>query len=108
MPPSTNQIWRADRGRVHRSKVYLDWLKDAGMQWLMQRREQPRHISGNFKAILVLDKTQRGTKDADNRIKATLDFCKEHQIIEDDKLLDALLVKWGTAPMGAHVVLKSR
>jgi len=93
---------------VHKSKSYSDWLKQAGYEWLRQRKEQPRCISGNFRAILILDSTQRSRKDLDNRIKAILDFCTENQIVEDDKLCDALLVKWGLAPLGAQVVLKGR
>jgi Holliday junction resolvase RusA-like endonuclease len=107
MPPSTNLIWRSDRGRVHKSKAYTDWLKQAGYEWLRQRREQSRSIDGNFKAILVLDKGQRSRKDLDNRIKAVLDFCAENDLVEDDKLCDAILVKWGLAPLGAHIVLKN-
>ena len=106
MPPSTNLIWRSDRGRVHKSKAYSDWLKQAGYEWLRQRKEQPRNISGNFRAILILDSTQRSRKDLDNRIKAILDFCTENQIVDDDKFCDALLVKWGLAPMGAQIILR--
>jgi len=74
---------------------------------MRQRKEQSRGIDGNFKAILILDSTQRSRKDLDNRIKAVLDFCKECQLIEDDRLCDAILVKWGTAPLGAQIVLKA-
>jgi len=106
MPPSTNLIWRSDRGRVHKSREYTDWIAQAGYEWLRQRKDQPKGLQGNFKAILILDKTQRGRKDLDNRVKAILDLCKTHSIIVDDKLCDALLIKWGTAPMGVHIVLK--
>jgi len=105
MPPSMNEIWRSNRGRVHRSKVYISWLQQAGLQWLTQKQSQPRSILGHFKAILVLDNGQRGQKDCDNRGKAPLDFCKVHGIISDDKFCDAILIKWGKAPAGAKLIL---
>ena len=34
LPPSTNRLWRAHRGRVHRSATYVSWLKEAGRSLL--------------------------------------------------------------------------
>lgn len=107
-PPSTNELWRSNRGRVHLSSVYRSWKMAAGMEWLSQKPKQPKNIPGNFRAILVLDQNQRGQKDCDNRAKSVLDFCKAHQIIDDDKYCDAILIKWGMAKSGAKLTLFSQ
>lgn len=33
LPPSTNSLWRSNRGKVHRSRRYVEWLKSAG--WVL-------------------------------------------------------------------------
>jgi len=108
-PPSTNEIWRSNRGRVHRSKAYTTWLQQAGLQWLTQKQSQPKSIPGNFSAILLLDEAQRGQKDCDNRSKAPLDFCKVHGLIIDDKYCDKILISWAPTsktPLGCRLILK--
>src|SRR5690348_6224075 len=90
MPPSTNELWRSHRGRVHISAVYKAWIAEAGLTWLLQKKDQPKRLPGNFKAVLVLNQEQRGMKDCDNRSKAALDFCKTHGLIFDDRLCDAI------------------
>jgi hypothetical protein len=36
LPPSTNRLWRAGRGRVYRSKRYMSWCRDAGWELNLQ------------------------------------------------------------------------
>jgi crossover junction endodeoxyribonuclease RusA len=108
-PPSTNSLWRSSRGRVHLSAKYKAWLNTAGYEWIAQKKHQPNGISGHFKAILILNEDMRSRKDCDNHAKAPLDLAKQHGLIVDDKLCDAILIKWGSpkkAPLGARLVLK--
>ena len=37
LPPSTNALWRSNRGRVHRSKEYDSWRTTAGWELKAQR-----------------------------------------------------------------------
>ena len=69
-PPSINRIWRSARGKVHRSKVYLDWATAADMTVMADRQYPKRKIVAEFCAHVVLDHSGRG--DLDNRIKAVL------------------------------------
>lgn len=109
-PVSTNAIWRSNRGRVHRSKAYTAWLQQAGLQWLSQKKNQPKGISGRFKAYIVFaEPKNKRRRDVDNLHKAILDFCKSHGLVKDDSLCRALYLRWGTskeAPLGAFLVLK--
>jgi len=41
LPVSTNRLWRAGRGRVHRSPQYRAWLTEAGWELRAQRSTVP-------------------------------------------------------------------
>jgi hypothetical protein len=43
MPPSMNSLWWSNRGRVHRSAEYEQWLNDAG--WIL-KAQHPVAIPG--------------------------------------------------------------
>jgi Holliday junction resolvase RusA-like endonuclease len=109
-PISVNQIWRQKRGGTYISKPYQDWIRQAGLEWLTQKKGQPRKIEGNFKAVLILAERKSGKGDLDNFVKCVLDFAVKHQLVSDDRLCRALYVRWGTdqeAPMGCRLTLKS-
>lgn len=109
LPPSTNRLWRSNRGRVHRSKVYLDWLQQAGLEWLTQKPKQPKSIPYQFSAQIILVKPDKRRRDLDNSIKCLLDFCKLHSVIVDDSLCEKLYIRWGIsseAPSGCRLILK--
>ena len=109
-PISVNQIWRQKRGGAYISKPYQNWIQQAGLEWLTQKKGQPRKIEGNFKAVLILAKRKSGKGDLDNFIKCVLDFAVNHQLVSDDCYCQALYVRWGTeqeAPMGCRLTLKS-
>ena len=110
LPPSTNRLWRANRGKVHRSKVYLSWLQEAGLQWLTQKQSQPKSIAYSFTAQVVLVRPDKRRRDLDNHsTKALLDFCTLHQVVVDDSLCEKLYIRWGKpseAPLGCRLILK--
>lgn len=68
-------------------------------------------LRGRFVFLLMLsEKNRRKNSDADNRIKAVLDFCTNMGLIEDDKLLQVGTFGWfppEMAPEGCRVVLGS-
>lgn len=77
---------------------------------MAQKKGQPAGISGAFRAILVLDRAKfRKNSDLDNYPKGTLDFAQSMGLIENDKLCNGILIRWGTkeeAPLGARLVLR--
>jgi Holliday junction resolvase RusA-like endonuclease len=105
MPPSLNAIWRYGKGRAFKSERYRVWLRAADNEFL-QHRKKWLPVAGNFRVHITLnDKRRRG--DADNRIKALLDFLQRVGLIENDKLCDGVTAEWGFAPEGARVHLTS-
>lgn len=109
-PISTNAIWRSNRGRVHRSKTYNSWYVAAGWEWRAQHHRQPQSISGHYRAILVLDRARyRKNADLDNYYKGISDWAAATGLVENDKLCNGILIRWGTAkeaPLGARLVLR--
>lgn len=84
IPPSVNRLYYAKRGRP-RTKEYRAWLAEADKWAMMQdlgRGTGKKRISGKYTATIVLPRI-RG--DADNRIKATLDWLASRGITDDDR-----------------------
>lgn len=114
-PPSQNRLWRMGRHRrtrkriMYRSPHYLRWLKDADIQWLMQKPRGPfKTVEGAFKVHLKLSRPDRRSRDSDNYLKAPLDWAQRVQIIANDKLSLESTVGWVTdeeAPMGAVLII---
>lgn len=108
-PPSVNRIWRSRTGHNGKPQFYLSpryasWKRDNDNR-VMAMRPRPR-VKGRFSATITLsDKKRRANSDADNRVKAILDFLQRAEIIENDSLADAVTVRWGYAPDGVRVVL---
>jgi hypothetical protein len=71
-PPSVNRLWCSGRGRVFRSKAYLDWIRAADAELMASRQMPKRRIEGPFAAHITLSRKVRG--DVDNRVKGLLDF----------------------------------
>ena len=98
LPPSTNALWRSNRGRVHRSRRYLAWLKEAGWELLTQR---PKRITGGVEIRIAIGRPDNRKRDLDNvATKAILDLLTAHQIITDDSKVTSLAARWcsDTAP----------
>ena len=63
-PVSTNRIWRYGRGRVYRSELYKEWMRDADAHALAVRARGPI-IRGMFDAHIYLSQ-EGGQIDIDN------------------------------------------
>ena len=83
-PVSLNKLWRSNRGRVHRSKEYTDWIKRADALWLTQKRNAPKEPIVRFNAEISLVPPDNRRRDGDNLAKAALDFLKRIEVIADD------------------------
>ncbi len=104
MPPSVNRIWRRGRGKV----VYLDpkyraWRKEADALAMFRDWRRKRN-KGPFMCSIVHNAAKR-RGDADNRIKAVLDWLQRAEIIENDSLAEFVSAEWGNAPEGCRVTL---
>jgi crossover junction endodeoxyribonuclease RusA len=89
--PSTNRLWRSNRGRVHRAPLYLSWLKEAGWSLLQQR---PARITGPVRITIPAGRPDRRRRDIDNLGKAILDFLVGHQVITNDSQVASITSSW--------------
>lgn len=109
-PISTNRLWRSaktERARlaVYKSTPYKQWQKraDAMLVELGQLRAV-KPIAGKFTALIVLRKS---TLDLDNNSKCVLDFLQSRCFIVNDSLCEELTLRWGEAPTGCRVTVRS-
>ena len=98
LAPSVNALWRISGSRMYRTKVYKDWLEEAG--WMI--REQTKDmIEGEYALHIRAQKTNK-RRDLDNILKATSDLLVQMKIVEDDSQCVALAAEWAkltSAPM---------
>ena len=109
IPPSVNQMYRVREGKPRRSERYKTWAIAALGEFRAQNGHLLPKISGHFTAVVTLNEARRGNSDADNRVKALLDFLQAPavRVIGNDKDCDSLTVHWGKAPAGCIVVLSA-
>jgi Holliday junction resolvase RusA-like endonuclease len=97
-PPSANRLWRAGKtkGKFYIDPSYAAWRLEAQRAFLMQKRELGPSVHGGFQAFITLDeKKRKKASDADNRVKAVLDFLQKMELIKNDKDADRVCVSWG-------------
>ena len=113
LPPSTNAIWRSNRGGVHRSAEYKAWQKAADALTLSRREWRNKRIERRFTVLLILnEKMMRQNADGDNNLKVPLDYAKRLGLIVDDSIAYARqwTIKLGdetNAPEGCRLILRS-
>lgn len=110
-PPSVNRIWRSRTGANGKPSFYLDtryatWKRVCDSEF-MALRPKPK-VAGNFGLVLILnEKKRKSNTDADNRMKAVLDWLQRVKVVENDALADAVEVRWGYAPEGCRIEIST-
>lgn len=107
-PPSLNRIWRYSRrnGKPYLAERYKTWKRAADNLYLTQKRRVKR-VKGPIDITIVFDAKHSGRCDLDNRPKAVLDWLQRVKLIENDKLVQKLELRWGDAPEGCRVTIRS-
>ena len=95
---------------MYRSKAYLSWIKAADQLFLINKKGPIRKLIGPFVAVLELYTTdKRCRRDADNRLKAPLDYCVRLGLVEDDSKAEIVVAGWvsdsSKAPHGAVLTI---
>ncbi len=89
-PPSVNAIWRNVHGKTLKSKRYRVWANAAG--W--ELKSQGGKVPGKVQISIALERKDNRRRDLDNHAKAILDLLCEHQVIDDDSLVQKLTLEW--------------
>ena len=98
IPPSVNALWFnvAGRGRF-RTDSYKAWLAEAG--WMLKEQRVTR-IRGPV-GLTMLAGLPKRPRDLDGCLKAACDLLEANGIIENDRLIAELFVRWDkTVPSG--------
>ena len=107
LPSSVNRTRRIDH-KGHQK--FTAWKKQAGLHLIANgqyRIARKTHIN-QYELTITLDEDQCKF-DLDNCVKAAIDFLVSLEIIKDDspKYLRRLIVKWGCAPSGCKLTVRS-
>lgn len=87
------------------SRGYIDWVRSADALGLAQRVGRLSTLA-SFEAEILLAKGRRG--DADNYVKAVLDWAQRVRLIVNDKYsrkVTVYRVRWDLAPYGCKLML---
>lgn len=112
-PPSTNEIWAPRRGKgLRASDVYMRWKHQADMAVIANGTWRDRvRMPNAFTAEILLSRSERRpSHDADNRIKAVLDWAQRVELIANDRLSEDVRARWVNpydAPHGCRLILRS-
>ena len=103
-PPSTNQLWRAFKGRNILSAAARDWHKAASLELMAQRA---RPVRGEITVTISLCSPFKRPFDPDNRIKAIFDLLVKNALIDSDsdKTIKSFTVRCGSEPGAVIEVL---
>lgn len=96
LPTSTNRLHHKGGARVFRSGDYAAWIKEAGLEVIVQRSAGLREglPAGAYTFAIAVNPKDAG--DIDNRIKAALDLLVRMSVTADDK--NNRLGAYGTDP----------
>jgi Holliday junction resolvase RusA-like endonuclease len=104
VPPSSNRLWRFDRGRAHVSDAYAEWIKAADDAAKIQGLSKSP-VLGRHTLQIRLSERFRGRADLDNRVKAVLDWCQRAHLILDDGDCCKVSIEWADISHDCTVVL---
>lgn len=101
-PPSVNRTRKIDWAHAAKHK---EWVRCADQTLLAARALKGRpKIPGPYELLIILSEDHTRI-DADNGLKAIIDYLRRIEVVVDDKqsLLRKLTVEWGDAPAGCRV-----
>lgn len=103
-PPSANNLWRSDRGRVHKSDEYKAWLKAAGWAVIGQNSAC---ITGPYQLMIQAKRPDRRHRDLGNLEKPISDLLQQMRVIEDDRFAEMITMRWVTEGAEIYVRVQS-
>lgn len=105
VPPSVNETRRVNWAAMPK---YDAWKKSAGKILMANGQfKRAQKFTGPFELTIILNEATCDL-DADNPVKAAVDFLRRIEIIRNDdkRYLRSFTVKWGDAPEGCRLILR--
>lgn len=105
VPPSVNRTRKLDMTTL---RVVNEWKQQADMLLMASGQfRAARKLPGRFEIKIVLCE-QKCRCDADNPVKAAIDYLRRIELISDDspRFMRRLTVEWGEAPAGCRIILR--
>lgn len=108
MPPSIWKLYKGFGSNRHKSKVYKQWIKEAGWFLIQQRNAGGKHkqIKGDIAVEFEAYRPAGKKADIDNLLKASLDLLTATGTIGDDSQVVELTARWVDA--GPPCVIRIR
>lgn len=111
-PPSINRLWKIGPHGMYRSPEYARWLKEAGLEILVQKPKLTlKSISGHYSLIVRLRLGSRKIgADLDNFSgKAVSDLLQRQGIIQNDSLCVKFFARWDDElPVACRVTVRAK
>lgn len=89
LPPSVNKMYR---GKRYKTDHYKIWISNAGWDVLQQRTPKLGPQSVNLE--IEVKRPDKRKRDLDNLLKPIQDLLVRQSIIEDDKQVKSIKIKW--------------
>lgn len=104
-PPSVNNLFANVQGKGRRkSERYRMWSRIAQTEILAGRAKWPiKRIGGPVEVVIELGRPDKRKRDLDNYAKALLDTLVEMDVIDDDRQIEDLRLRWRDDFKGARV-----
>jgi Holliday junction resolvase RusA-like endonuclease len=92
LPPSTNRLWRAHKGRVLMAAHYREWMDSAVASLIAQAHGHS--ISGPYGMLVRFVKPDRRKRDLSNNLKALEDAIVKAGLVRDDSDCQSIELAW--------------
>lgn len=107
VPPSVNKTRKLDKRAL---KAVEKWKHQADVRLMVSgqyRQAKRQKLPVRFELTIILDE-QKCRLDADNPIKAAIDYLRRLELIQNDdkRFMRGLHVLWGEAPEGCRLILR--
>jgi len=104
-PPSVNGMFSSIGRRRVKSKRYKEWIDDATMAVLSQRKG--KRITGRIAVSISSVKPDKRKRDVDNIIKPILDLLTSTQTILDDSQVIKVSSEWAASGAPCTVIVRA-
>jgi len=100
LPPSANNLFATGMHGRFKTIKYKRWLEASG--WEL-RAQKPERVAGPYAMMLTFGRVNKRS-DLSNVCKAVEDLAVSHNIVDDDRFAQRIVLEWG-AVNGVHAMI---